>query len=173
VKLASKHGKSLVKYLKRLNYQQELTRRLDKIQATFDQHTVNEIVLWKVNRYAPLDYGAFKALESSRYIKRGEHASATSHVITLLEQRGVDLPMASTLLRFRNPTAFQIIDRRAYRAFYGKGYPLYSASSVETKLQVYFEYLENLLDLCEQFKLDFTQIDRMLYVFDKEENGAL
>ena len=35
-------------------FQKELTKKLDNISADFDQNIINEIVLWKVNRYANL-----------------------------------------------------------------------------------------------------------------------
>ena len=83
--------------------------------------------------------------------------------------------MASTILRFQNPKVFQIIDRHAYRALYGKSkkYPLYSASPTERKIQVYFSYLEDLIELCQKRDLSFETIDRLLYVFDKEVNPKL
>lgn len=37
------------------NYQNELTVKLDNLNSDFDQNIINEIVLWKVNRYALLD----------------------------------------------------------------------------------------------------------------------
>jgi thermostable 8-oxoguanine DNA glycosylase len=94
-------------------------------------------------------------------------------LLTLLKQSGVDLPMASTLLRFRNRRAFQIIDRHAFRALRGYAYPLYPTSAANNKVRVFFEYFDDLHDLCNRFKLDFENIDRTLYVFDKRENGAL
>jgi hypothetical protein len=33
-------------------YQKELTKHFDILDADFDQNTINEIVLWKVNRYS-------------------------------------------------------------------------------------------------------------------------
>ena len=81
--------------------------------------------------------------------------------------------MASTFLRFRNRKAFQIIDRHAYRAVWGKDYPLYSSSSDDAKIDLYFGYLDGLFGLAESKKVDFENLDRVLYVFDKEVNGKL
>ena len=40
----------------------------------------------------------------------------TCEILTsLLKTKGVQLAMASTILRFRNPNIFQIIDQRVYR----------------------------------------------------------
>ena len=81
--------------------------------------------------------------------------------------------MASTILRFRNPQASQIIDRHAYRAVYGRDYPLHSASKVQDKLAVYFDYVDALIDLCQDGNVEFETIDRLLYEFDKKKNGPL
>lgn len=35
-------------------YQSELTNKLDFINSDFSQEIINEIVLWKINRYAKL-----------------------------------------------------------------------------------------------------------------------
>ena len=37
------------------NYQESLTQKLDSITKEFNQNILNEIVLWKVNRYADFD----------------------------------------------------------------------------------------------------------------------
>ena len=81
--------------------------------------------------------------------------------------------MASTFLRFRNPVVFQIIDRHAYRAVYGRDYKLYTQTSLKKKIEVYFGYLDDLRSLCEKNGLKFETVDRVLYVFDKETNGGL
>jgi len=86
---------------------------------------------------------------------------------------GVDLPMASTILRFINPFVFQIIDRHAYRAVYEKKYPLYPYTPTERKISLYFDYIDQLIWHCEIKNLTFTTIDRLLYVFDKKNNGKL
>jgi len=37
------------------DYQSELTSRLDSLSGNFNQSIINEIVLWKINRYAKID----------------------------------------------------------------------------------------------------------------------
>jgi thermostable 8-oxoguanine DNA glycosylase len=91
----------------------------------------------------------------------------------LLREPGVDLAMASTFLRFRNKRAFQIIDRHAYRAVYGKNYPLHSSSSDDAKIDLYFRYLDELFVFADSKKVSFKILDRVLYVFDKRVNGKL
>ena len=81
--------------------------------------------------------------------------------------------MASTFLRFQNAEAFQIIDRHAYRAVTGKPYKFYSATPTDTKVSGYFSYLDTLHSLSASRGAAFHSLDRILYVFDKEQNGTL
>jgi len=161
-------------FLADYSYQRELTAKLDGLGGSpFDQVLINEIVLWKVNRYALLQPTVLDALNKLAKAKPKSHRHAQHELAQLLSQSGVDLPMASTLLRFRNPHTFQIIDRHAYRAVTGDDYPLYSASGVQKKIDVYFRYLDDLFDLAEKKDVPFHHLDRILYVFDKHQNGKL
>ncbi len=161
-------------FVSKYAYQPALTQRLDKLDDTdFTQQLINEIVLWKVNRYVALDNEMLLNLNKLATLSAGEHRQAEAVLKDLLQAHGVDLPMASTLLRFRNPRTFQIIDQHAYRAIYGTAYPLHASTSIRQKVAVYFDYLDELLALCGNRTLNFETIDRLLYVFDKEKNGKL
>jgi thermostable 8-oxoguanine DNA glycosylase len=132
---------------------------------------VNEIVPWKVNRYAPLSPAAMEALNNVVGLQPGSHRSARSVVLKLLEEHGVDLPMASTLLRFRNPRTFQIIDRHAYRALHGTDLRL--SGSKLRKTELYLGYLDSLLELAQMKNVEFSKLDHALYEFDRQKNGLL
>ena len=109
---AIESNRNLSDFLNDYKYQPELTGRLDRLDSQpFTQVVVNEIVLWKVNRYALLSPATLKLLNSLVGLQPGSHRAARDVILALLGERGVDLPMASTLLRFRNPSTFQIIDR--------------------------------------------------------------
>ena len=165
---------NLEKLLEKYEYQPQLTNRLDAFKDRhFDQALINEIVLWKVNRYAQLSENTLAEINQLKDLAPGEYKRGKAALKQLLRERGVDLPMASTILRFRNPRVFQIIDRHAYRAVYGNKYPLYPASSVENKVEVYFRYLDDLAELSKSKGIAFKDIDRFLYVFDKKLNGKL
>lgn len=165
---------ALAEFLKDYRYQCELTVHLDGLGSQpFAQDVINEIVLWKVNRYAKLSPSALEALNSVTDTQPKSHRTAKAALATLLREPGVDLAMASTFLRFRNRQAFQIIDRHAYRAVYGEDYPLYSSSSDDAKIDLYFRYLDGLFAFADSKKVDFTILDRVLYVFDKQVNGKL
>lgn len=174
MKLAKEWPGQLADLMSEYSYRPELTRKLDgAANRTFDQSLVNEIVLWKVNRYAPLSQSALEALNGLDKIKAGKHRDSATVLQCLLHEPGIDLPMASTLLRFKNPQVFQIIDRHAYRALKGEDYPLYSASGLDMKIEVYFKYLDELIALSKSKNVDFKILDRVLYVFDKRHNGKL
>jgi thermostable 8-oxoguanine DNA glycosylase len=126
-----------------------------------------------VNRYAPLSPDTLEAPNSVIHLEPGSHRSAHPVIAALLQKPGVDLPMASTFLRFRNPGTFQIIDRHAYRAVNGDDYPLFSGSKDEAKIELYFRYLDDLIELACTRNLEFRTLDRLLYVFDKQTNGKL
>jgi len=174
IKKAHDYHGNLSDILKEYKYQKDLTAYLDTITGQFlSQHLINEIVLWKVNRYISIDEGIIEDLYKISEIKTKNHRSADKIIRKLLEIKGVDLPMASTILRFQNPRVFQIIDRHAYRAIYGVKYPFNSSSNKEKKIEKYFDYIDRLHDLCTIKKLHFKTIDRVLYQFDKSENKKL
>ena len=161
-------------YLKEYDYQPELTEKLDRIgNQNITQTTINEIVLWKVNRYVRANHELIHKLNALTSLRNGEHRQGIEALISLLETHGVDLPMASTLLRFRNPLVFQIIDQHAYRAVYGSKYPLYAGSPTTRKIATYNDYLDKLIELCRVKSIEFISSDRLLYMFDKKHNGKL
>lgn len=167
-----KHQGSFEDYLRRYRYLPELTRRLDALgRRPLTLTRAYEIVLWKVSRYAKLR-GMLKDLDGVLELGPGEHRKARAVLMRLLRCDGIDLPLASTILRFRNPSVFQIIDRRAYRAWYGKTYDLQRLEDNE-KANHYFSYLSDLQRFCRLRDIGFVDADRVLYQWDKEKNGNL
>ena len=174
MKRAKRWDGNLSDFMKDYRYQPVLTAYLDGLGAkAFDQNVINEIVLWKVNRYANLSPNALNALNGVAKIKPESRRKGAKVLSKLLQEPGVDLPMASTFLRFRNADAFQIIDRHAYRAVYGEDYPLYSKSNEDQKIALYFLYLDELVKLAGAKHVRFRDLDRVLYMFDKQVNGTL
>jgi hypothetical protein len=159
-------------FLNDYKFQPDLTKVLDAVDGLpLDQAMVNEIVLWKVDRYARISPEALSALNALSELGPSLHRMGQLALTLLMRERGIDLPMASTLLRFRNPKVFQIIDRHAYRAVYGQDYR--PPSNVEEKIDLYFRYLDTLIELAQARRIAFRDMDRILYVFDKKRNGAL
>ncbi|WP_140936839.1 hypothetical protein [Sphingobacterium lumbrici] len=107
------------------NYQDELTAKLDNLNSDFDQNIVNEIVLWKVSRYALLDIETLKLINQISKDDTQLNYELTNDILLRLlsnKQKGVRLAMASTILRFKNPKIYQIIgivkDRQSYHHKY-------------------------------------------------------
>ena len=113
------------------------------------------------------------ALCTLRSLSPKEHRKAKLVLLGLLQHEGVDLPMASTFLRFQNADVFQIIDRHAYRAVFGEAYPHHAATPADHKVSSYFTYLDALHSLAASSGSQFRDLDRILYIFDKEHNGSL
>lgn len=110
---------SIVQADKQYDYQPDLTEKLDNFTESFDQQVINEIVLWKVNRYASFDDGTIKLLNKIDPKATKLDTEMTREILkSLLKKKGVQLAMASTILRFRNKNIYQIIDQRVYRIIY-------------------------------------------------------
>jgi len=171
---ADEYQDDLNSFLSDYNYQSELTQKLDNLgDSPLNQKILNEIVLWKVNRYVSITDSLLESIDRVKNLRPGEHKKASLVTKILLNLRGVDLAMASTILRFRNPEVFQIIDRHAYRAVTGTKLVLYTSTPADKKISVYFDYIDKLIQLCKRQGLRFETVDRLLYLFDKRINGKL
>ena len=97
-------------------------------------------------------------------------------LIKLLNTKGVGLPMASTILKFKNRKIFQIIDQRVYRILYGK--PLKISSSLSERkinetIMIYYNYLDKLSNVSKALKVKFEDSDRVLYMLDRRVNSSI
>lgn len=151
-------------------FQEDLTQKLDTYNWDFDQSILNEIVLWKVNRYAWFNDATITLLNTIKNNSSDIDISLTKELlINLLNTKWVKLAMASTILRFKNPSIYQIIDQRVYRIICGVEMP--RIAKIEEAVEFYLEYLEKLKDVCEKYEIDFNESDRVLYALDKEINS--
>jgi len=89
---------------------------------------------------------------------------------SLLDLKGFDLPMASTVLRFACPDNLQIIDQRVYRFITPDQESLKIPHNHEEKIKLYLDYLERLRLVCKEYNIPFNKSDRILYQLDKTEN---
>lgn len=154
-------------------YQLELTSKLDGLDDDFNQEIINEIVLWKVNRYSFLDDEKFSVLNKINKEDLILDVELTTEILTkFLNTKGIQLPMASTILRFKNPNIYQIIDQRVYRFVYGIEMPKYF-SSIEKQIDFYIEYLQKLKQVCIEKGIDFNLSDRIIYELDKLHNKEI
>lgn len=154
------------------NYQSDLTSKLDKLNTDFNQEIINEIVLWKVNRYAAVDNETLNLINQIKKDDTQINPELTGAILLRLlskEQKGFRLAMASTVLRFRNPKIYQIIDQRVFRFLYGKELK-YSETNINEQISIYLDYLQNLKDVCAEHSVNFETADRVFYTMDKVYN---
>tara|TARA_B100001142_G_C14253743_1_gene624263 strand:+ start:391 stop:954 length:564 start_codon:yes stop_codon:yes gene_type:complete len=157
--------------------QNQLMSQLDQYSQSnrdFNQNIINEIVLFKVNRYAKLESEHLELLNeiNSNDMKLDENLT-TSILKELLQLKGIGLPMASTILRFKNPNIYQIIDQRVYRIMYGHTFASNASKTekkIEEKIKIYIKYLIDLKNECKKYKINFFHSDRILYDLDKVHN---
>lgn len=125
-----------------LNYQKKLTAKLDAYDGLFNQEKINEIVLWKVNRYAELSEQSLSLLNKISSVNNAIDETLTKDILhSLLPEPGIRLPMASTILRFKNPNIYQIIDQRVYPIIYGKEYrSSFSENGIDQEIELYLDY---------------------------------
>lgn len=95
------------------SYQPKLTKKLDSHSGDFSEQTLLEIALWKTNRYPTITDDLLDDINDLR--KGYSEDKARKLLRKLLELKGFDLPMASTVLRFAVPDELQIIDQWVYR----------------------------------------------------------
>lgn len=152
------------------NFQPKLTPKLDSISSEFNQEIINQIVLWKVNRYVDIEDELFSLLNTIKKENKILDEGLTKQVLEqLLSTKGIQLAMASTILRFKNPKIYQIIDQRVYRFIYGENMPKYF-NSIKVQIELYLEYLQKLRNVCEEKGIDYELSDRIIYELDKEFN---
>ena len=157
------------------DYQRELTPKLDKISSAFTQETINEIVLWKVNRYAHVDQNTLELINRIDVQATDLDEEMTKIVLkALIKHKGIQLPMASTILRFRNKHVYQIIDQRVYRVVYkGKTLklPIYpNEKNLNDQVDLYIQYLKDLREACKKKEIPFAESDRILFMADRRIN---
>ncbi|MCO6472781.1 MAG: hypothetical protein J5I57_03545 [Melioribacteraceae bacterium] len=81
------------------------------------------------------------------------------------------MPIASSILRFKNPSLYQVIDQRAYRLINDDELKL--PSSIENQIDLYLVYLSKLRDVCKNNNIPFKDADRILYEIDKKVNKKI
>jgi hypothetical protein len=160
---------------KEFEYQKDLTAKLDKNETMFDQEIINEIILWKVNRYANVDNDTLKLLNDIGTTSTVLDIEKTRKILKMLiQKKGIQLPMASTMLRFKNKNIYQIIDQRVYRIIYkDKKLKLkthLNDKNLNDQVDLYIQYLKDLTEVCEKLEIRFDESDRILFMADKRIN---
>jgi thermostable 8-oxoguanine DNA glycosylase len=167
-----KGNPSIVEFLSNFSVYPELTEKLDAADLEFSENVVHEIVLWKLGRYVKIPPSTLADLGNLKSLKHGEHREAANVLEQLLSCNGVRLPMASTFLRFANPSVFQIYDRHICRALTGN-FSAVAPKDPSKSLRLYWSFLDELANLCINMKIPFKDSDRILFEFDKQINPPL
>jgi hypothetical protein len=131
---------------------------------------MRRIALWKLDRVLNIPDEIIENLNKLASDKNLSHRDDISikTIKDLVKCEGVGFPMASSILKFIRPDIYPIIDVRAYRALKGK--KLYYSSYT---LDLYLDYVDNLVQFSKLFKMPLKQIDEQLYEFDKKYNGKI
>jgi thermostable 8-oxoguanine DNA glycosylase len=155
------------------SYQTELTSKLDNLNSDFNQEIINEVVLWKVNRFAAIDSETLNLINKIKKTDTIIDQELTTKILLKLlhkKQKGIRLAVASTILRFKNPKIYQIIDQRVYRFIYGEELK-HSETDINQQILIYFNYLDKLKQICLDRNINFEVADRILYSLDKIHNS--
>ncbi|MCF8260338.1 MAG: hypothetical protein K9J12_06160 [Melioribacteraceae bacterium] len=162
---------------KKYEYQPDLTKNLDTYSGDYNADIINEIVLWKLNRFPALKEDTIKLVNEISRSKRKIDVKQSEKVLSaLLTSDGINLPMASTILRFKNPNIYQIVDRRVYRILMGNKLYVNDNSTplkIQNNINKYLTYLIDLKVFCEAKDIPFMDSDRILYMADKRLNGDI
>ena len=119
------------------SYDNTLTKLLDNHNGVIDQNFINNVVLWKVNRYAEIDHETQTLLQTVKNSPTRSNPNIRLTLHKLLKTKGIKLAMATTILRFIKPSLFQLIDQRVYRVMYG--YELKIPYNNDAKIDLYFK----------------------------------
>lgn len=155
---------------KTYKYQDQLTKKLDAHTGDFTEHTILEIVLWKVNRYPSVTAEIINEINELKNNYSEDKGRKLLRRLLEKDVKGFDLPMASTLLRFAVADKFQIIDQRVYRFIMPETDKFIMPYNIEAKVELYFDYLKKLRIACDKYNIPFSMSDRILYQMDKNLN---
>jgi len=150
-----------------------LKKRFAEINFGEELHIddLRRVALWKLNRVLQVPDEIIEQLEqlAQNKDKVDVHSNEVKELIeNMMACQGVGLPMATAILKFLRPDVFPIIDVRAYRALFGK--KIYSG---QYTVDLYLKYVERIYEIREQLNKPLSDIDELLYVFDKEHNGVI
>ena len=159
----------------------DIQNRISAVEARDyreNRDIINEIVLWKLNRRPQVTEELIDAIFSLKEIKTPLQVltdEKTERVVEkLLQTKGMQLPMASTVLHFYYPEIFPIIDQRAYRELYAMDYPK-TMTKIPMLTELYLKYIKDCWEYQQEKcpEIAFSQIDKVLYQLDKEKGNKV
>ena len=171
----------LKEYTREYNYNPNEKVKLNKLSLEIkdndERHLsiedLRRIVLWKLNRIIDIDESLIFKLDKLAKSREQnlENPEIREIIEKLLNSRGVQLPMASTILKFLHSDMFPIIDVRAYRVLFGKKKNL--GGNYKGKFEIYLKYIEKIREISKKTGIPFNEIDEGLYQLDKEKNKKI
>ena len=156
----------------------------DTIEISKEEYNrliINEIVLWKINRLPrihPLSEDKHKIVEAILEFDSNKDKEDKEKLLkSMLECKGLGLPVASAILHFYYPETFPIIDQRACREAFCKddkdAYKTLKSQSIEKLVDLYEKYISKLWELSEYDDKKFENIDKVLYQIDKNKKNKI
>lgn len=155
----------------------EITERINECEfcnETENADIINSIVLWKVNRQVKIDNNLIIRIKNLQFDKvellENYEGEIREILKALLETQGIQIAMASNILKMFKPFAFPIIDQRAFRTIYSKDLPnFYGKDKYSKYIDLYIQYIKD----CYTFNVNncpeitFNKMDELLYQIDK------
>lgn len=144
-----------------------------------NQDILNEIMLWKTNRIITVSDEIIKTIigwEFQYPLEAARNEGVHDIFQELLGAKGVQAPLASTILKMYHPHLFPIIDQRAYREIYNKEFPkFYSKDAYSRYADMYVKYVIDCYyyqqEKCPDIK--FCDLDKLLYQLDIEKGNKV
>lgn len=172
IKTVADEGFELKEEYNKYDYQGSLTKQLDEYSEDFDEFQINRIALWKLNRYFRIDKETLDKINQIKPTDVELNKALTLEILDgLLRTDGIRLAMASTILRFKNPYIYQIIDQRVCRILGIDSFTkLTSSKKIDEQKKLYLDYLIKLREICDAKKVEFVNADRVFYNADKDIN---
>jgi hypothetical protein len=139
-----------------------------------DRDIINEMVLWKLDRTVKIDDATLALLGTLAQAVTTPGKALKSPIVAecldrLLDKKnkGIRLPMASTIMHLYCPEALPIVDERAYRQCGFRDWNPGGGS------RLYLKYLGECTRLAREHRIPMTQIDKVLYQTDIEKGNRL
>lgn len=172
IKTVSDEGFELKEEYYKYDYQVSLTKQLDEYSEDFDEFQINRIALWKLNRYFHINEETLNKINQIKPTDSELNENLTLEILDgLLRTDGIRLAMASTILRFKNPNIYQIIDQRVCRILGIISFTkLTSSKKIDEQKKLYLAYLIKLRKICDAKNVKFINADRVFYNADKDIN---
>ena len=126
-----------------------------------------EILKWKSPRplkhYLANNEKAVKEITTLAFATQND--TMKIHILTALN--GVNLPAASAILMFYNPSKFPVIDIRVWQQLYKANLVETNPKGLSFKLQEWETYLAVIRSLAKDLKLTARQVEKRIFDLDK------